>query len=213
MSFNIIGDIAGNFLTLQALLKKMPVGEPIAIGDLCDRGPRSKEVFEFFMNNGRAIMGNHEHLLLSHYRQDHYYESGMWYYNGGIQTENSFGDGMVPDTMINWIETRPKYLVIDNCLISHAFLNSRFVIADEACDLGYDAFSQQGENSIIWNRSEPCRRPEYSLQIAGHNSHFGLKWFGDLLGDYAVGIDSSRQKVLTGLHLPSRKTFQQEYID
>lgn len=207
-SYNIIGDLAGRYDELMLLLAKMPGGEPISVGDMVDRHDQSKQVVEFFMNNGRAIMGNHEHLLLSHYRQDHYYESGMWYYNGGLQTENSFGGGMVPDTVINWVETLPKYLVVDDCLISHAFLNPRFASVQEACDLGYSAYDQQGEDSIIWNRSKPCRRKEYSLQIAGHNSNFGLKWFDD----YAVGIDSSRQKVLSGIHLPSKIIYQVPYL-
>lgn len=212
MSYNVIGDLAGNYLTLQALLKKMPEGEPISIGDMCDRGPRSKDVIEFFMNNGRALLGNHEHLLVSHYRRDGYYESGIWYYNGGTITDNSFG-GCVSENVLNWIETLPKHLIVEDCLISHAFINPRFVSVSKASDLGWTAYSSQGDDSIIWNRSEPCRRSEYSLQIAGHNSHFGLKWFSDDQGVYAVGIDTSRQKVLTGIHLPTRQIYQQEYID
>ena len=208
MSFNVIGDVAGNYLTLRALLKKMPPGEPISIGDQGDRGPRSKQVFEFFMNNGRAVLGNHCHMMISHYRKNHYYESGIWYYNGGSSTNNSFG-GQVPDQVINWVETLPKYLIIENCLISHAFVNPRFTSVQEACDLDSSAYTQQGEDSIIWNRSKPCRRAEYSLQIAGHNSNFGLKWFED----FAIGIDTSRQKVLTGIHLPSKQIYQQEFID
>lgn len=208
MSINIIGDIAGRYDELMLLLAKMPPGEPISVGDMCDRGPKSKEVIEFFMNNGRAVQGNHDHMMVSKYRQDEYYEYGTWYYNGGRFTENSF-NYHVPDAVIDWAETLPKYLVIDKCLISHAFFNPRFATIQEACGLGQNAFTQQGEDSIIWNRSEPCRRKKYSLQIAGHNSHFGLKWFED----FAVCIDTSRQKILTGIHLPSRQIYQQEYID
>ena len=63
---NIISDIAGNYKTLMALLEKMPQDEEIiSVGDMVDRGPRSKEVIEFFMNNenATAIMGNHEHMM------------------------------------------------------------------------------------------------------------------------------------------------------
>ena len=213
MSYNVIGDIAGNFLSLQALLQKMPKGKPISIGDMCDRGPRSKEVIEFFMNNGRAIMGNHDHMMISSYRGDGYYEPGIWYYNGGFETDNSFG-GRVPDKIIDWVETLPKFLVLENCLISHAFVNPRFTSVEQACDLDYSAYTQQGEDSIIWNRSKPCFRAEYSLQIAGHNSNFGIRWFSEpQVGTFAVGIDSSKQKVLSGIHLPSMKIYQQELID
>ena len=61
----IIGDIHGCYYELQKLLDKSSIGEHddiIAIGDLFDRGPEPKEVFEFFRDtpNAQAIMGNHE---------------------------------------------------------------------------------------------------------------------------------------------------------
>ena len=65
---NIIGDIAGNYLTFLALIKKMPDDPIVSVGDMIDRGPRSKEVLEWFMRHGSALLGNHEHLMLSAYR-------------------------------------------------------------------------------------------------------------------------------------------------
>ena len=41
---NLIGDIQGNYHTLRALLKQMPDEEPVSVGDMIDRGPRSKAV-------------------------------------------------------------------------------------------------------------------------------------------------------------------------
>ena len=35
--YNVIGDIAGNYLTLMELLKKMPKGKTIGVGDIVDR--------------------------------------------------------------------------------------------------------------------------------------------------------------------------------
>lgn len=37
---NIIGDIAGNYKTLQALLKQMPKGDFISLGDMIDEASR-----------------------------------------------------------------------------------------------------------------------------------------------------------------------------
>jgi hypothetical protein len=68
------------------------------------------------------------------------------------------------------------------------------------------------EDSIIWNRWQPHRVDEYDLQIAGHNSQWGLKRFSDERGEFAIGIDTSRTRILTGLHLPTMELFQQEYI-
>ena len=56
---NLIGDIQGNYRTLLALLKQMPDDDPVSVGDMIDRGPRSMEVLEFFRNHGKALLGNH----------------------------------------------------------------------------------------------------------------------------------------------------------
>ena len=65
---NLIGDIQGNYHTLRALLKQMPDEEPVSVGDMVDRGPRSKEVLEFFRLNGKALLGNHEHMMLDYFK-------------------------------------------------------------------------------------------------------------------------------------------------
>ena len=209
---NIVSDIAGRYDELMLLLDKMPPGEPISIGDMVDRHDQSKQVLDFFMKNGRAIMGNHEHLLLDHCanqksNKPSYYQYGTWQYNGGSATIRSFPSD-VPQEYIDWIRKLPKYLEIDNCLISHAFVHPDYNTVLEACDLGRDWEDfPKSDNSIIWNRSEPIGR-EYALQICGHNSQFGLRWWGD----YAVCLDDSREKKLTGIHLPSRKIYQQDYL-
>jgi hypothetical protein len=67
--------------------------------------------------------------------------------------------------------------------------------------------------SIIWNRGKPIRTDKYNIQIAGHNSQFGYKEFGDDDGVFAYCIDTSREDVLTGIHIPSFTVYQQKVID
>ena len=57
---NLIGDIQGNYHTLRALLKQMPDEEPVSVGDMVDRGPRSKEVLEFFRPVSYTHLRAHE---------------------------------------------------------------------------------------------------------------------------------------------------------
>lgn len=90
MSYNIIGDIAGNYKTLQALLAKMPPGTPVSVGDMVDRGPASKQVLEFFKTNGLAVLANHEHMMLHEFLGKKTYEPGLWLLNGGHATMTSF---------------------------------------------------------------------------------------------------------------------------
>lgn len=221
--YNIIGDIAGRYDELMLLLDKMPQdAEVISVGDMIDRGPKSKEVVEWFMKNGRAILGNHETLCLDFYgKMDcpyNYYPANCWSWNGGDATLVSF-EGNVPAEVLTWMEHLPMYLEIEGCLVSHSFpLYSETL--EEACDLGNSIYGRD-EYSIIWSRIPPNRRDEYILQIAGHNSQWGLRWFEDDDGKYALCLDDSRKGgCLTGAYLPKGfkspdeiQIFQQDYLD
>lgn len=204
---NIISDIAGQYNTLIALLDIMPDDEPVSIGDMVDRGPDSKKVLDFFMQNGSAILGNHEHMMLDFGRGTRYYDHGTWAWNGGRATLNSFGN-LIPERYLNWLESLPYYLEIDDCLISHAFLDPSLSLK-ESCDMGSNW--SDSDFSIIWSRAEPIRRDEWKMQIAGHNSHMGYKRFSDEKGEYAICLDASRSKVLTGINTKNLKVYQVEY--
>lgn len=114
---NVLGDIAGQFETLEALVKKLPSGEIMSVGDMVDRGPDSKLVLDFFMDH-KALLGNHEHLMLdafeisenllkhgankTNYKNiliekniSSYYQPGLWFQNGGYHTLMSFDKNAV----------------------------------------------------------------------------------------------------------------------
>jgi hypothetical protein len=191
------------------LLKKMPDDEVISLGDMVDRGPDSKAVIDWFMSNGRALMGNHEHMLLDYCRNTGFYEGGMWELNGGIATLRSFKCA-IPDDVLAWLERLPLYMEIEGCLVSHSFVAPGYSLR-EACDLGQSSGDSKCERSIIWCRDAPKRMHEYRLQIAGHNSQFSLKSFSDEQGDFAICVDDSRHDRLTGIHLPSLAIYQVDY--
>lgn len=215
---NIIADVAGEYKALLALVKKMPQGEYISLGDMVDRGPDSDRVVEWFMKNGKAILGNHEHMMLDFCRGSRYYDNDTWLWNGGVKTlkaydpfeQKGYKDGIVPEHVLKWIEGLPLHMVVDGCLLSHSFIQPGMTL-EESTKFGKGIW-EVGESRIIWNRREPVRRPEYRLQICGHNSQFGLRRWADEQGEYAICLDDSRKKVLTGLHLPTMQIYQQEYI-
>lgn len=217
MSYNIIGDIAGRYDELIQLVDKMPEGEVIAVGDLVDRGDQSRQVIEYFMEPGRrAILGNHEHLMLDHLLKGGFYQPGIWFWNGGGATLESYPDREVPQEHIDWLLNLPKYIEVDGCLISHAFLRPSAiddqVVLEENCEFGAH-INRKGESTIIWNRGRPVRRESWRLQICGHNSQMGLKEFRDDEGLFAICLDDSRNEKLTGLHLPTLEVFQVDYLD
>lgn len=236
--YNIIGDIAGNYETLLNLLSLMPSGAiPLSVGDMVDRGPRSKAVLEFFMQEGReALLGNHEHMMLSTLKHDNYYSDGFWYSNGGTQTVKSFYPhdyrssknldyhcldevrvSFLNDyaTVLEWLESLPKYTILPgsddiSAFVSHAPWKTGLTI-EQASTLGDSIHSRFGLRNYLWNREIPERRPGYYM-ISGHNSHWGLSPFTDEQGEYGKCIDSSANKVLTGIHWPSLEVFQVESV-
>jgi serine/threonine protein phosphatase 1 len=203
---NIIADISGNYSALLRLLAKMPDDETISLGDMIDRGPDSRAVIEWFMQHGRAVLANHEHMMLDHCRGTGYYSPGTWEINGGDATLASFG-GVIPEGVLAWIEQLPLYLEIEGCLVSHSFVCPGCTLA-QACDLGTGWHDPRCDRSLLWNRAPPRRLPQYRLQLAGHNSQFGLREFSDRKGLYALCLDDSRRDRLTGIHLPSMEIFQ-----
>lgn len=87
----IFGDIAGRYDELMLIMEKVPKGvTPISVGDMNDRGPKSKQVFDYFMNSGLAVRCNHGHIFSDAYRQGGFYDEGLWLLNGGLPTLMSF---------------------------------------------------------------------------------------------------------------------------
>lgn len=64
----IIGDVHGAYDTLVKLVENLPKNaELIFVGDLIDRGNKSKEVIEFIRkNNHRCVLGNHEQMMIDY---------------------------------------------------------------------------------------------------------------------------------------------------
>lgn len=252
---NIIGDIAGNLKTLQALLKQMPKGDFISLGDMIDRGPRSKQVLDFIMQNGQAVLGNHEHLLIDKFDSEKqifhgsnkttpYYPQYVWFNNGGLTTMDSFYPGFstelennpnlkisafIDDSYINWLKSLPLYLEGLNYFLSHAPKHPLLNLQN-ASDLGrgfyHPRFTPEfrSEASLLWFRGDPAPMKD-KLQVYGHNAyndvlyhtenqHHGvIKENLDSSPIFALGIDTSASRVLTGLHLETMTIYQQKYID
>jgi hypothetical protein len=114
-NFNVFGDVVGNELTLKALLAKMPQdAEALCLGDPNDRGPRSKQVIEFLMQNGRTVFSNHTHMFTEEWKQSampgaypRYYDSNIFFGNGGEYTMKSYADSPVwraKENFFNWIK-------------------------------------------------------------------------------------------------------------
>lgn len=217
---NLIGDIQGNYQTLRALLKQMPDDEPVSVGDMVDRGPRSREVLEFFRLQGKALLGNHEHMMLDFFKGSEIYMPDIWLLNSGDATLYSLGlerSGSLPEILLEYLESLPLMLREEGLIVTHAPIHRRWSIEDIAST---DHLERSPlEESIIWNREDPVTREGF-FQVFGHNGYRYVKpQFFDTSfmirpeSAYAVCIDTVRGQVLSGLHWPSRQVYTQEYID
>jgi len=84
----IIGDLHGEFDTLLALVAKLPKdAELVFVGDLIDRGAKSREVIEFVRKNNHAcVLGNHEQMMIDY----------------GTSFTKTYPDSTNPSFLHNW---------------------------------------------------------------------------------------------------------------
>jgi len=219
----VIGDVAGEFDALMRLLKKANVTEDIIlVGDLIDRGPKSKEVIQWCIDNSEnvdALMGNHEHMFLDHLLNTHLYEKGVWYQNGGGETMKSYGlskKGHIYGSPHKkqiilehraWLRFRPLIIERDGFTITHAPINP--LVPKSQC---IDPERLEFGESVIWNRSEP-KRIEGTIQLFGHNADHEVRYFMDGPADvpWAICLDTSYAKKLTGINTKTMEIFQEPY--
>ena len=90
----IVGDVHGQMLMLEKLLESFDAGTEVCfVGDLVDRGPRSREVVKFVRDHGHStVLGNHEDMMVTCLMplirgeglgHDFPYDVNNWIRNGG----------------------------------------------------------------------------------------------------------------------------------
>lgn len=120
-----IADIHGCCRTLEALIQTLAPSTDdtlYILGDMVDRGRRSKEVLDLVMSmpNTVCLMGNHEELLLAAHDSPNDDEASLrWVGNGGHETLRSFG-GMVPDRYLEFIRAMPLITELPDFYLCHA---------------------------------------------------------------------------------------------
>jgi serine/threonine protein phosphatase 1 len=153
----VIGDIHGCEKTFRALLhdviRPQPTEELYLLGDLIDRGPRSKGVLDAILKLRRqgfavrALCGNHEEMLLRSNESLSWLQ--LWMINGGHATLDSFNvvdSDEIPHGYRNYLLTLPYFIILQDFVMVHACLN--FNIPDPFTDT----------ETMLWNRSCEVRK-------------------------------------------------------
>lgn len=229
---NMVGDPTGFAKTLRALYAQLPKGEFWGLGDLPDRGPDSKDVYDFFIDGQhKSVMGNHDHMLFWEYLKDQpdvhsrLYPPGCWSYNGGEETAKSFGFNntfefdfsRIDPKYLEFIKSMPMLHEEDGLIISHAPISQPKI--KQLFDLkDINSAPHILDQSVLWNRSSP-RKQDGKFQVYGHNSPKGILWHTDRNpqgiymadkkevpeGAWAVCIDTWRCGYLTALSIDTEK--------
>lgn len=208
----VIGDVHGEYDTLIALVKKLPKNSDIIfVGDLIDRGTKSREVIKFIRDNDyRCVLGNHEEYMIGIHGKSfikHYPQSAntsflhSWYNNGGSETLFSYGllkyttNGLIcienDEGMkqfkddIAWLKALPLYIELPN------IINDKpVVITHASCgDVWHHHNNEDGVQTFreyaLWNRKEP-RRDSKIFNIFGHTPvDFGVE-----IEEHFVNVDT-----------------------
>ena len=184
----VIGDIHGCDYALSELYDKLlsHTKKIYSVGDLIDRGPDSKSVIQFCIDNGiKPVMGNHEDMLLAAIRKSNYgiipgYETNLslWLCNGGNKTITSylgkksksfrrFVDEFRDSGHYDFISALPLKIELENCIISHGGI-----------------LKNKPLHYALWNREMPSKLNK--TQIFGHTPTIKIEY----VQDHYINIDT-----------------------
>lgn len=191
----IIGDVHGEFGSLLNLVDKLPKDSKlIFVGDLVDRGRKSKEVIEFVRKNHHlCVLGNHEKMMIEYvnaFEKSYPNLPSMVYYHrwinaGGKETLYSYDiiglnkhDGKLFCTEdkekfnqllddVNWLESLPLYIELENKKNDKPIVISHAPLADVWHFKDNEKNKSIFEEYSLWNRKNP-RKDAKVFNIFGH---------------------------------------------
>ncbi len=224
----IVGDLGGEFDAFQRLIEEWE-GRMVLVGDLNDRGPKSRQLIEWAIKNQSTVEtldSNHGDMLVDFYNGIKGYHHGDFLRNGGYHTLVSYGMPVptdssidvrqavkfarenIPKEHIEFLSTRKVFIEFDDMVVSHAPApHERYFTEDLSEMVG---FSGTMRFNWIWNRHQPVQLASDKWQIFGHNASWGLqvnkvdKW---------ICLDDSHSGKLTGIVWPEQTFVQESFVE
>lgn len=215
----VIPDIHGCALTFHHLIHQVlqirKTDRVYLLGDLIDRGPRSKQVLDMVMElrargfSFFCLRGNHEQMLLDAYHSPQAIQT--WILNGGYATLDSFGISKVADIPRRYrdlCEDFSLYYEMEDYILVHAGMNF-----DEG-----NPFSDT--QAMLWKRTPSMDKTQTANRklICGHTPHTRSTVRASLATDI-ITLDNgcvyreTGMGALTALELNSLELIFQENID
>ena len=241
----IVGDVHGCLKTLKALVAKLPDWETEGIcftGDLGDRGPNSKGVYDYIIENGfDAVKGNHDLMLemaIGEGREDY---QKTWLSNGGTNTlesylikegtDQQFVKPQIDEKSLRehagWARRLPLYREYKNLtkdgrtlVVSHNVVYKQWRFRDSVLAHEQKYFKEQ----VLWGHQYNHHDNEDIYNVTGHwakrervRSNRGMtKFVGLRIHNFFACVDSGcgyRGGWLTALRFPQMEEYKQTMID
>ncbi|MDB4330196.1 fructose-bisphosphatase class III [bacterium] len=232
----VIGDVHGCFKTMEALLKRLPDDKIFFVGDLIDRGPRSKQVVQFLIDHPemQCTKGNHEDWALSVLGNATFSEVCSWTHprNGGQATITSYElarEGsdksdksycqLLPVEHEDYLKSLPIFIEEGDLFISHTAYCGFDWNSKEQWE---DMKTWDKRRGLLWYRGDAkkvIKDGKEFFHIFGHSPVPGAE-----IGEFYANIDTGAcfdhpesleegYGILTALQYPSMKKWTQGNID
>ena len=217
----VVGDIHGKLSLFLRLLEEMAYrpGEDrlILIGDLVDRGEHSRGVVDRALelknqspNQVVVVRGNHEAMMLAALARPESEHAELWYYNGGIETLQSYADEEgnldVPEEHWDFIASLPTWYEDEHAIYVHAGLAE-----NEAGDFLHPRETAESPE-LYWARNR-----KFFSAYDGKTVVFGHTITGMIFGERekvwmresVIGVDTGAYLTgtLSAIELPSRRVY------
>lgn len=225
----ILGDIHGCFETFKALLKKLPEDAKIClVGDLIDRGPKSKEMVQYVIDNDiDCVKGNHEVMMIEN--------PPYWSLNGGHETLESYSD-KVPSNVgdgthkfLNvklfeehklWMDKLPVYLEYPeikmengrHLVVSHSAIHNVWKLKDTDEEYKWEQFEQ----TAMWTRNFSLKDNPEIFNVFGHTPQKYTVGATKIYANVDTGCCYNKYEehgLLSALKFPEMEVITQKNID
>lgn len=195
----IFGDVHGCHEEWRDLIEKTKPEKKdilISVGDLICKGPSSKKTLDFALSlpNLKCIVGNHELHFLKAWKSRKLDDLSKDYQKRAL---DELGKDL--NRYMEWIETWPFYLDLEECLVVHAGIRAGIPLekqsSEELCNL------RNLEDGTAWHENYKGKK----LIGYGHWARQGL-----CVKENTIGLDSGcvYGKKLSALILPGREIVQ-----
>lgn len=216
----IIGDVHGCYDTLMALVAKLPKDDICLVGDLVDRGPKSRQVVQWAIDNKiPCVKGNHEDMMVAAVKNNDPESNEVWMMNGGMQTMDSyigFEDDL--EKHADWMDFLPlswhfSHIKNDDgreLVVSHSNIGTVWGKSDEWKKNNRHTM----RDIIMWGRNSFQDCPDI-YNVVGHTP----QEFKPRVKSFYANVDTGacfkrfNYGYLSALQYPSMQIFQQENID